>query len=128
MSATVPFDPSTYSPGAPWTATDFLTRATAAPRIVVADAEIGESTPASFFEPRSPSSSGDRIVTVSANSVDEFEVHLQRSFDDGVTWSTWKAYSGTSVGDTVPYNTLCMLRLTVISGDSPVSLRLTQNL
>lgn len=127
-TASPTFDMAAYSPGDPWISKEFLTRALSGPRIVNPAANVGDTTVPSYFETRSLTSIGARYVEVVAISDAVFEVHLQWSFDDGQTWSTRKVYVGTSVSDTITHDTICMLRLKVMTATSPVSLRLHQDL
>lgn len=123
------FDPATYVPGDAWTSADFLTRALTGPRIRVDAETAGDATDGSYFELRSELK--DRIIEVSvACNVGEpsFVVHLQRSFDDGATWETVKAFTDTVAQEAIEYTSFYKLRLLYVSGTSPVTLRLWQDL
>lgn len=123
------FDPATYTPGDAWTSTDFLTRALTAPRIRTMAEAPGDATDGSYFEVRSELK--DRLIEVSVacnDSSPDFVVHLQRSFDDGATWETAKVFTNTVAQEAIEYTSFYKLRLVYVSGTSPVTLRLWQDL
>lgn len=127
----MPFNPATYVPGNAWSSPEFIVRASAAPKLMVTTSTPGVSTPPSYFEPRDGSNTTKRSVEVSVVSTDPvpiFEVELQRSFDDGVTWYTVRKFSNDSTQCSVKYATFLKLRLVYLSGVSTVVLRLHQDL
>jgi len=125
------FNPATYVPGDAWESGDFLVRASSAPKIVVTTNTPGESTPPSFFEPRDGHNTSKRRVEVAVTTDDAvpiFEVELQRSFDDGVTWNTLRKFSNAEGECSIEYATFYKMRLIYLSGSSMATLRLHQDL
>ena len=120
------YDRSTYVPGDPWTAKDFISQAGTAPQIQLVTSTPGEATEGSYFETRFAPQG--RTVTVTTTASGSFNAVLERSTDDGVTYAPVQTFTGSSSVD-VPYETLAKLRLRLVSTASgPVTLRLEQQL
>ncbi len=125
------FDISTYVPGDAWATPDFFTRALAAPSIQIDVVSPGESTPDSYFEYRMPNG-GLRYLDASVEDLSlngNFVVHLERSYNQGATWSTVKVFDGPGA-ETVPVASCAMWRLTLQENTTanPVGLVLQQSL
>lgn len=126
------FNIQTYQPGDAWETIEHFQRGFTAPRITEEFTASGQSTTPSFFEYRECPTGNPRtfVFDVQVTSgAGPFEVVLERSFDEGVSWTPMLRVTE-NISRDIDLTVLSMFRARAVSlaGGTTLMVRLIQNL
>jgi hypothetical protein len=97
------YDATTYTPGDPWTSSDFISSAIVPPKLLGTWTDAtditeldGAATEGTYFDYRTSKNKGQALFTVvlTFDPAPNVTVNLEASIDDGSTWAPVSSFTG----------------------------------